>query len=226
MPVVNLGVSDVGAPHEQRLRVLEVGRVVEHPIAQIAHHAVDAAGVGLVASNLDHARVDLVEEDVVHGRGHAADSAQVARTARVGDGLLAVFRLDALPFVGDFLDGLFPGNAFPLAGAALAYAAHGILDAVGPVHVVDLAQTPQADTIDAAVGERVEGALGCLDDLTVDDMQVQLASAGAVTAAHAAENLLAVALSLPRLVGHRLGYTARRKQPRTPGSGGRCHSTG
>ena len=222
MPVVELGIGDVGAPHEQRLRILEIGGIIEHPVAQVAHHAVDAPGVGLVAGDLDHTRVDLVEEDVVHGRDNTADGAQVARSARIGDGLLAILCLNTLPLIGDFLDGLFPGNALPLAGAALAYTAHGILDAVGPVHVVDMAQASQADTVDAAVGERIELPLRRFDDLAVDDVQVQLAGAGAVAAAHAAEYLLTVALGLSCLIGRSLGEPARREGTRASGghSGG------
>ena len=161
-------------------------------------------------------------EDVVHGRGHTADGAQVARSARIGDGLLAILCLNTLPLIGDFLDGLFPGNALPLAGAALAYTAHGILDAVGPVHVVDMAQASQADTVDAAVGERIELPLRRFDDLAVDDVQVQLAGAGAVAAAHAAEYLLTVALGLSCLIGRSLGEPARREGTRASGghSGG------
>lgn len=201
VPVVNLRIGNVGTPHEQRLRVLKIGRIVQNPIAEVAHDAVDAAGVGLVASNLDHAGIDLVEEDVVHGRRHTADAAQVAGAAGVGDGLLTVLRLNALPLVGDFLNGLFPSNTLPLTGTALAHATHGILDAVGAVNVVNLAQTPQADAIDTAVGKRVERAFGCLDDLVVAHMDVELARTRAIAATDTAEDFLAITLGLPRLIG-------------------------
>ena len=213
MPVVNLRIGDVGAPHEQRLSVLEIGGIVQHPITEVAHDAVDATSVGLVASDLDHAGVDLVEEDIVHGRRYAADGSQVSRAAGIGDGLLAVFCLDALPLVGDLLNGLFPGNALPLAGPALAYAAHGILDAVGAVNVVDMAQAPQADAINATVGKRVERALGRLDDFIVAHMNVELACTRAVAAADAAEDFLTIALGLPRLVSLGLGKAAGSESP-------------
>lgn len=166
--------------------------------------------------DLDHAGVDFVEEHVVHGRCNAADGAHVAGAAGVGDGLLAVLRLNALPLVGDVLDGLFPADALPFAAAAFAHALHGVLHAIGAVNVVRMAEAAQANAVDAAIGERIERALGSFHDFVVAHVQVQLASARAVAAAHAAEDGFLVGLAGGVILGN--GQTAE-----SDGTGGRGH---
>ena len=92
----------------------------------------------------------------------------VAAATRGADKGLGALLLVVLPHdVADLVDGLLPGDALPLVGAALANALHGVLDAVGVVERLDTGETLGAH---AALVHGVVGVALELDDLAVLDV--------------------------------------------------------
>ena len=94
-----------------------------------------------------------------------AEELRVAAAARGAHEALRALLLVVLPHhVRDLVDGLFPGDALPFVGAALADALHGVLDAVGVVQRLDAGETLRAG---CALVHGVVRVAFELDDLAV-----------------------------------------------------------
>ena len=226
VPIVNLSVGDVVRPDEEVLRILEIARFIENPVAEIAEHAVDSASVRLVACNLDHRGVDLVEQHVVHRGCDAADCPHIARPAGVGECLLAVFGLDGLPRIGHLLDCFLPGDPLPFAGASVSDSLHGIPDAILPVDIADLAQALEADAVDAPIREGCPTPARGLNNPVVAYVDVNLARARAIAPAAAMENLFLRIHRLAVRVHISEGDTAQTQGQNPSRNHGSCRDSG
>ena len=149
-----------------------------------AHHDIGVVAPGVQAQRLglECPAAERLGLGVVY---RAADDGEHGRAGRpapavADDGVLAVFGVDALQLVRDVVERLFPADALPLVLAAQlavgvlgaarlpALALHGVLDAVGVVHL--LAQGPPAQA--AALLRAVEAVLAGVVGLLADDHAV------------------------------------------------------
>ena len=149
-----------------------------------AHHDIGVIAPGVQAQRLglEGPAAERLGLGVVH---RAADDGEHGRAGRpapavADDGVLAVLGVDALEFAYHQIERLVPADALPLVLAAQlavgvfaaarlpALALHGVLDAVGVVHL--LAQGPPAQA--AALLRAVEAVLAGVVGLLADDHAV------------------------------------------------------
>ena len=187
-----VGFSVVAAEHDDRLRAEHVfpvggillnahGRDPAHVAAEVAHDA-EVRPLGTVVGVRHHGREALRHDAVVANHGDPG----------VGRG--AVFLDIGGHFLVDEVDGLFPADALPFAGAALGAldALHGVLHPVGRVDALHgIGDAAQANAVVAGVGEI--GRLN-LDDGVVFDERVDAAAADAVRCACATADFVVFGL--------------------------------
>ena len=201
MPVLNLRIGDVGAPHHDGLGVLCIGGLVTLPHGQ-AHQRSDVeAGNRLHAVEAAHvqARRDAAGiEDVLQTAVGARDARRlIARSGQKRERAFAVFGLGLLDVLGDFGQSLIPADALPLTRTALGslHATHGILNTLG---VVDAMHVRKAALADAAVAILVVRRARRLDHLAVAHMHVQMAEAETVRPAYSSKDRFALVVRLSR----------------------------
>ena len=198
----------VRSPDDERLRVHKIGHLVAVEVQRHAHHGVQAVERREIERRSHGAGTDACLE-----ARHEIKKAVVAGTRRdahrIGPELLGVLG----ELLGDLVEGLVPRDLFPLALAALAGPAHGVLGAVGVVHAVGMREALRANAVPRRLGQIAHGGA---DDLAVAHVDVQVAAAVAVAAAGAAEGLVAILDDGRRLalraasVRHGFGAAARK----------------
>ncbi len=149
------------------------------------HHKIGMVAVRVHAERLglEGPAAERLALGVVH---RAADDWEHGRAGRpappvADDGILAVFRIHALQLVGHIGERLIPADALPLVLAAQlavgrlaaaglpALALHGVLDAVGVVHLLAQGAPAQAAALLGAIEAVGMGVVGLLaNDHAVD----------------------------------------------------------
>ena len=144
MPILDLRISDVRAPHHNGFGVFGIRRLVAFPHAKAHKRADIVAGHGrhtVVASHIEtrHDRACIEQGRQARIRACDCDSL-IARGGEECQGAFAILLLRVPNVVGDLLQGLIPANTLPLPGAALGplYATHRIFQALRVVNALDV----------------------------------------------------------------------------------------
>nr|CDX10504.1 FIG00624297: hypothetical protein [uncultured bacterium] len=154
-----------------------------------AEHVGPRHGRGDIAVRQNTARPHDIEQTRHDGafRGSSAKFGGVATTQEERNGRGTKLVNVLLPLIGDFGDGLVPGDTLELSRATFADATHGILQTLRAVYARRLREPLGADAVEFRAV--LEMARRGADDLPVANMDIQIAALAALGAAGTGEDL-------------------------------------
>ena len=207
MRIGDAGHRRVRHPHQHALRLVHRGHGVAE-VGDAGRHVEAGRQVADAGVELGHRDAGDVREAGERGvRGHLD---RELRAAAQGDGVGAMLDRDLDELLGDLARRLIPGDALPLAFAALADPLHRVEHALLAVHVARVAQTlvAAARTVVGRVGGAGAFVLGLLllaPHDAVPDVDVEGAGAGAVGAVGAVRDLVPGPLAAPDVLDAAIG---------------------
>ena len=193
-------VAGAPAPHDDQLGVDVVRRLPPRTLVfrlgAVGHAHSEYLGFRRHVRPQHRAATEHVKEPLCCRS--AVQHRQASRPRRIEDCRVAILAAHAEQLAGDLVQRLVPGDALELAAAARPLASQRMLEAVGMVHALDLADTARAGVQGRQLRLPSARVGGYADNAAVDDVRIDGTTTAAVVAAGAGDDGLV-----------RLGHDAR-----------------